>query len=135
MVSDFIDEHNGYMALTDAEYEQTYPDLQQQAHKLLKYATEFKGYWNSDKFLEQVEAAFKLHLINLMYFGFSTIAQGILFAEDALNTSCMNVKPEGKQPIMLDTVYNGKSQKMVLRDGTPKGIIAGERNGCEWHEG
>ena len=30
MVSDFIDEHNGFLALTDNEYEQgkeTYPDL------------------------------------------------------------------------------------------------------------
>ena len=34
----------------------------------------------------------------------------------------MNVKPGGKQPVMHDTVYNGKSQKMVLRDGTPKGM-------------
>ena len=63
MVSDFIDEHNGYLAFTDAEYEQgkqTYPDLQQQARKLLKYGAEFEGYWNSDKFLEQVEAAIKI---------------------------------------------------------------------------
>ena len=63
MVSDFIDEHNGYLALTDAEYEQgkqTYPDLQQQARKLLKYGAEFESYWNSDKFLEQVEAAIKI---------------------------------------------------------------------------
>ena len=47
MVSDFIDEHNGYLALTDAEYEQgkqTCPDLQQQARKLLKYGAEFEGY-------------------------------------------------------------------------------------------
>ena len=44
MVSDFIDEQS---ALTDAEYEQgkqTYPDLQQQARKLLKYGAEFEGY-------------------------------------------------------------------------------------------
>ena len=34
----------------------------------------------------------------------------------------MNVKPGGKQPIMHDTVYNGKSQRMVLRDRTPKGM-------------
>ena len=47
MVSDFIDEHNGYLALTDAEYEQgkqTCPDLQQQACKLLKHGVEFEGY-------------------------------------------------------------------------------------------
>ena len=34
----------------------------------------------------------------------------------------MNVKPGGKQPVIHDTVYNGKSQKMVLRNETPKGM-------------
>ena len=52
MVSDFIDEHNGYLTRTDAEYEQgkqTYPDLQQQAYKLLKYGESINtglDYWN-----------------------------------------------------------------------------------------
>ena len=131
MVSDFIDEHNGYLALTDAEYEQgkqTYPDLQQQARKLLKYGAEFEGYWNSDKFLEQVEAAIKIAKVkyasdqfNVLWF-FDHSSGHTAFAEDALNASRMNVKPGGKQPIMHDTVYNGKSQRMVLRDGTPKGM-------------
>ena len=128
MVSDFIDKHNGYLALTDAEYEQgkqTYPDLQQQARMLLKYGAEFEGYWNSDKFLEQVEAAIKIakasDQFNVLWF-FDHSSGHTAFAEDALNASRMNVKPGGKQPIMHDTVYNGKSQKMVLRDGTPKGM-------------
>ena len=131
MVSDFIDEHNGYLALTDAEYEQgkqTYPDLQQQARKLLKYGAEFEGYWNNDKFLEQVEAAIKIAKVkyasdqfNVLWF-FDHSSGHTAFAEDALNASHMNVKPGGKQPVMHDTVYNGKSQKMVLRDGTPKGM-------------
>ena len=63
MVSDFIDEHNGFLGLTDVEYEQgkqMYPDLQKQARTLLKYGAEFEGYWNSEKFLEQVEAAIKI---------------------------------------------------------------------------
>ena len=48
MVSDFIDEHNGFLALTDTEYEQgklIYPDLQQHARRLLKYVAEFEGHW------------------------------------------------------------------------------------------
>ena len=36
----------------------------------------------------------------------------------------MNVKPGGKQPRMHDTIWNGKVQKMVFPDGTPKGLKA-----------
>ena len=46
MVSDFIDEHNGFLALTDAEYKQgkqMYPDLQQHARRLLKYGQNLKA--------------------------------------------------------------------------------------------
>jgi len=63
MVSDFIDEHNGFLALTDNEYEEgkeIYPDPQQKARTLLKYGAEFEGYWNSEKFLKQMEAAIKI---------------------------------------------------------------------------
>lgn len=34
----------------------------------------------------------------------------------------MNVHPGGAQPRMWDTYYNGKQQKMVFPDGTPKGM-------------
>ena len=131
MVSDFIDEHSGFLALTDAEYEQgkqTYPDLHQQARKLLKYGAEFEGYWNSEKFLEQVEAAIKIAKVkyaadryNVLWF-FDHSSGHTAFAEDALNASRMNVRPGGKQPVMHDTIYNGIHQKMVLPDGTPKGM-------------
>ena len=59
-----------------------------------------------------------------MYFGFSTIAVcgQIAIAEYALNASHTNMKTGGKQQIMHDTVYNGKSQRMVLRDRTPKAM-------------
>ena len=131
MVSDFIDEHNGFLALTDTEYEQgkeMYPDLQQHARRLLKYGAEFEGYWNSEKFLVQVEAAIKITKVkyasdqyNVLWF-FDHSSGHTAFAEDALNASRMNVRPGGKQPVMRDTVYNGKLQKMVLADGTPKGM-------------
>jgi len=63
MVSDFIDEHNGYLALTDAEFEQgklTYPDLKKEARVLLKYGAEYEGYWNNEKFLHQIVDAIKI---------------------------------------------------------------------------
>ena len=34
----------------------------------------------------------------------------------------MNVKPGGAQPVMRDTNWNGKKQKIVLSDGRPKGM-------------
>ena len=40
MVSDFIDEHNGYLALSDAEYEEarsSHPNLWKEARFILKY--------------------------------------------------------------------------------------------------
>ena len=43
------------------------------------------------------------------------------FAPDALVASRLNRKPGGKQPVMHDTVWAGKPQKLVLDDGTPKG--------------
>ena len=44
------------------------------------------------------------------------------FAEDALNTSRMNVKPGGKSPVMHDAVLNGNSQKIILDDRRLKGM-------------
>ena len=34
----------------------------------------------------------------------------------------MTVRPGGKQPIMRETVFDGKVQQMVLPDGRPKGL-------------
>ena len=42
--------------------------------------------------------------------------------EDALNAERMNVKDGGKQPFMMDTVWNGKVQKMVTDQGIQKGM-------------
>ena len=34
----------------------------------------------------------------------------------------MNVKPGGKQPVMIDTVWNGEVQKLADENGYPKGM-------------
>ena len=41
----------------------------------------------------------------------------------------LNKKPGGKQPVMRDTVWAGKTQRLVKEDGTPKGaaLILEER--------
>ena len=57
MMSDFVDEHNGLLGLTDAEFETgkiQFPSLKKTARVLLKYGGENEGYWNSDKFIAQM---------------------------------------------------------------------------------
>lgn len=52
------------------------------------------------------------------------------YCDDSLNADKMNVRPGGKQPVMRDTMFEGKVQRMVLPDGTPKGMkmVLEERN-------
>jgi len=52
MVSDFVDEHNGFLALTDEEYEQskqTNPSVKKYAWQFLEYGESKEGYWTRDK--------------------------------------------------------------------------------------
>ncbi len=63
MVSDFIEEKNGYLALTMEEYERaklTDPTIRLQAREFLKYGESKEGYWTSDKFMKQMEMAVKV---------------------------------------------------------------------------
>ena len=58
MVSDFIDEHNGYLRLTDEEFIQAVDKvdgLQKEAHAFLEYGKEHEGYWTAKKFLSQLK--------------------------------------------------------------------------------
>ena len=68
MVSDFVDEFNGLLTLTAEEFERgklMYPDLKKKARVLLKYGVESEGYWNSEKFIKQVEDVIKI--VNVKY--------------------------------------------------------------------
>lgn len=131
MVSDFVDEFNGLLSLTTEEFERgklVYPDLKQKARALLKYGAEGEGYWNSDKFIAQVENVIKIvkikypmELYDVIWL-FDHSSGHTAFAEDALNVNKMNVRPGGAQPKMRDTMWRGRVQRMVLPDGTPKGM-------------
>ena len=76
---------------------------------------ESEGYWNNDKFIKQVDVIkivkvkYPKDYYNLFWF-FDHSAGNIAFAEDALNVNRMNAQPEGAQPRMRDTYYNGKLQ-------------------------
>ena len=60
MISDFIEEFNGYLRFDDREYETakcTHPNVKTEARFLLKYGAENEGYQDSDKFMKQVKEA------------------------------------------------------------------------------
>ena len=131
MVSDFIEEYDGYLRLSDEMFERAqivHPGLKQEARILLKYGASSEGYWNSEKFMSQVENAVKLADYKYpadehnLVFLFDQSSGHTAYAEDALNVRCMNVNPGGSQPKMRDTTWNGTLQKMVAADGTPKGM-------------
>jgi len=63
MVSDFVDEHNGFLALTDEEYEQakqTNPSVKKYAQQFLEYGESKEGYWTRDKCIGQIERAMEI---------------------------------------------------------------------------
>ena len=133
MVSDFIDEHNGYLRLTDEEFTQglqRHPDIKRQARVFLEYGENKEGYWNSDKFLAQIKDAAKI--VDVKYprekgykvaWIFDHSSCHGAYADDALNAYKMNAKPGGKQPRMRNTVWQGRVQTMVFSIGVPKGLI------------
>ena len=60
MVSDFVDEHNGFLAFSDTEYEVAKlknPNIRKYARKFLEYRESKEGYWTRDKFVAQMKRA------------------------------------------------------------------------------
>ena len=58
MVSDFIDEQNGYLQLTEEEFsraKETIPDLKRYARVYLEYGENKEGYWTSERFMTQIK--------------------------------------------------------------------------------
>ena len=51
MVSDFIDEHDGFLALTPDEAAEVPHLSRRKAREILKYGAEQEGYWNSNRFM------------------------------------------------------------------------------------
>lgn len=50
-----------------------------------------------------------------LYWVFDQCSCHAAFAEDALNANKMGARPGGKQPLMRDTVWNGKPQSLTRR--------------------
>ena len=132
MVSDFIDEHNGYLALTREEYDRAKasdPTIWMHARVLLEYGESKDGYWTSDRFMEQLKKAVQIAEVkypiadgwkHVWIFDHSS-CHGAM-ADDSLDVNKMNVNPGGKQRVMRDGFWNGKLQKMNYTIGVPKGL-------------
>ncbi len=63
MVSDFVEERNGYLHLSDSEYErvkQQDPSIKKYARQLFEYGEAREGYWTSQKFMAQIKEAEKI---------------------------------------------------------------------------
>ena len=132
MVSDFIDERNGFLALDQNEFEEAQKSditITQQARETLEYGESREGYWTSEKFMLQMNNAVKIADIKYpreegwnVVWVFDHSSCHTAMAEDALDASKMNVKPGGKQPVMRATIWAGKVQEMTFALGVPKGM-------------
>ena len=94
---------------------------------IFEYGKNQDGYWNNDLFMEQMEVAIKVTEakyppgVYKHVWIFDHSCGHTAFANDALVASRLNKKPGGKQPVMRNTVWARKPQKLVMDDGTPKG--------------
>ena len=61
MVSDFVDEHDGYLRLTE-EQAKRFPQIPKEARVIFKYG-QSDGYWNNERFLHQMESAIGIWLM------------------------------------------------------------------------
>ena len=116
MVSDFVDEHYGFLALSDSEYEAakaSNPRIRRYAREFLEYVENREGYWTRDKFISQMQRSIEIAEIkypkedgwrHVWVFDHSSCHAAM--ADDALDVNKMNVKPGGKQRIMRDTTWN-----------------------------
>ena len=90
--------------------------------------TQKEGYFNNDHLLQQVKHTIdifeRVHPNALGLFLFDNAPSHKKVADDALNVDKMNVHPGGMQPKMRSTTWEGRTQTMVYRDGTPKGMKA-----------
>ena len=131
MVSDFVDEINGYLCLTQEEYRRAQVDktTQMEARSLLEYGEAREGYWTCDKFMQQMKKAIKIAEFkypksegwkHVWIFDHSSCHATM--ADDSLDVNKMNVNPGGKQRVMRDGFWDGNVQKMNYAIGIPKGL-------------
>lgn len=129
MVSDFVEEHGGYLWLSPEEFElakQDYPSITPAARRLLEYGGDKEGYWTSECFMEQVKnaadiASFKYGHSHTIVWLFDQSSCHRKFDEHALQAKSLLVKDGGPRRVR-DTIWAGKPQSMVDSTGQAKGL-------------
>ena len=120
MISDFVDQHSGFLRLTSSEAELAKardPSFPVTARVTLEYGAARGGYWDSEKFLKNIKDAVKITKFKyptekfMVVFIFDSSSYHRAYSQDSLNVKSMNVKPGGAQPPLRDTVWNGRVQK------------------------
>jgi len=131
MISDSIEEHGGYLQLSPEEHELaklSVPDLPSKARIAFKFGSQGDGYWNNELFIEQVKTAISIaefkypKVQNTLAFLFDQSSGHCAYADDALIAHKMYVSDGGKQPFLRDTIWDGKTQKLVSSTGIQKGL-------------
>ena len=96
-----------------------YPDLKQQARVLLKIGAELEGYWNSDKFLQQMVVAIKIAKIkyssehyNVLWF-FDHSSGHTAFADNALLLLLLSIYQKGRHTQKAKPVQGVRLQKQT----------------------
>ena len=123
MISDFVEEHGGYLRLSEDELDaaaEIDPEFPFEAREKLEYGVEREGYWTSEKFMLQMKKA-----VQIAEFKYNPSTHTIIWLFDqnschkayAPNANEMNVNPGGVQPLMRDTVWAGRVQRMVFNVG------------------
>ena len=113
MVSDFVDQLNGYLKPTDAEF----VAARRADDELFNQQVEHGGYWTSEKFMANVKKAMKITKfkypaqLHTVCWVFDQSSCHKAFTEDALNAKRMNVHPGGAKPKMRDTVWAGRCRR------------------------
>ena len=121
MVSNFIDEYNGFLALsngflalTNEEYQAakvTNPNIRPYTQEFLEYGESKEGYWTRDKFIAQMHRAIEIAKIKYPKGGgwchvwvFDHSSCHAAMAGNALDVNAMNVKPGGKANLEILTL-------------------------------
>ena len=130
MVSDFVEEFGGYLALTPEELEGAkahHPTIKRQARALLEYGAERDGYWTGERFMNQLHLACDIADVKYpndkytLIWLFDQSSCHKKFNDDALVASKILVKDGGPRRVR-DTVWAREPQSMVNEDGTAKGL-------------
>ena len=98
--------------------------------EILRYGKNAEGYWTSELMANHLRRAMQAAEAQFPYarliWRFDNSTNHLAFAQNALVANRMGVKPGGGQPVMHDTVWEGKVQKMVIEtgpdQGKPKGL-------------